>query len=79
MGGGELYEVFARKSRQEPLSHIGTLRAASEEFAKVYARSTYDEENWVEMVVVPRHAIAHVLELEPLVEVDGAGEDGEPE
>ena len=33
----DLYEVFARKERSEPLSHIGTVRATSVDFAKVYA------------------------------------------
>lgn len=67
MGTGRLYEVFARKTRAEPLGHVGTVSASSVDFAKVYARSTYDEENWVEMVVVERGAIIPVLELEPLV------------
>lgn len=65
----ELYEVFARKERKDPLSHIGTVRASSETFARVYARNTYDEENWVEMFVVPRGAMIPTLELELLVDV----------
>jgi len=64
-----LYEVFARQKREEPLVHIGTVRATSEAFAKVYARNTYDEENWIEMVIVPRDAMIAALELEPLVDV----------
>jgi len=67
MATGELYEVFARKARAEPLEHVGTVNATSEDFARVYARTTYDEENWVEMVVVRRDALIHVIELEPLV------------
>jgi 1,2-phenylacetyl-CoA epoxidase PaaB subunit len=67
MAIGDLYEVFARKTREEPLGHIGTVNATSRDFARVYARSTYDEENWVEMVVVLRTALVSVIELEPLV------------
>ncbi len=65
-----VYEVFARQKRAEPLSHIGTVRAISDDFARVYARNTYDEENWVEMVVVPRSAIITTLEIEPLIDVN---------
>jgi 1,2-phenylacetyl-CoA epoxidase PaaB subunit len=67
MATGELYEVFARKARVEPLEHVGTVNATSEDFARVYARATYDEENWVEMVVVRRDALISVIALEPLV------------
>ncbi len=66
----KLYEVFARKEREEPLSHVGTVRAISDDFAKVYARNTYDEENWVEMIVVPRSAMITTLAIEPIVEVE---------
>ncbi len=67
MAIGDLYEVLARKTRQDPLEHIGTVNATSTDFARVYARATYDEENWVEMVVVLRRALIPVIELEPLV------------
>lgn len=72
--GSQLYEVFARKERKDPLSHVGTVRASSDAFARVYARNTYDEENWVEMMVVPRSAMIPTLELELLV--DTTGDDG---
>ncbi len=65
----ELYEVFARKERRDALAHIGTVRAPNDDFAKVYARNTYDEENWVEVIVVPRNALITVVDLVPLVEV----------
>ncbi len=70
----KLYEVFARKERKEPLSHIGTIRAISDDFAKVYARNTYDEENWVEMFVVPRAAMITTLRMEPIIDL-GATEE----
>ena len=69
-----LFEVFARKERRDPLAHIGTVRATGEELARVYARSTYDEERWVEMIVVPRSAIRHVHEVKPLVDVGDEAE-----
>ncbi len=64
----KLYEVFARKERRDALAHIGTVRAPNDDFAKVYARNTYDEENWVEVMVVPRSALITVLDLVPLIE-----------
>ncbi|MDP6687419.1 uncharacterized protein METZ01_LOCUS131916 [marine metagenome] len=68
MATGQLYEVFARRTRDEPLGHVGTVNATSIDFARVYARTTYDEENWIEMIVVERAAMIPVIELEPLVE-----------
>ena len=68
MATGQLYEVFARRTRDEPLGHVGTVNATSIDFARVYARTTYDEETWIEMVVVERAAMIPVIELEPLVE-----------
>ena len=56
----QVYEVFARKAHDEPLTHVGSVNAADEDLARVYAWSTYDEETWVEMCVVPRTAILPV-------------------
>ena len=55
-----VYEVFARKSRGEPLRHIGFINATGDDLARVYAWKTYDEQNWEEMCVVPRAAILPV-------------------
>jgi 1,2-phenylacetyl-CoA epoxidase PaaB subunit len=72
MAIGQLYEVFARSTRNDALAHIGTVNATSTDFARVYARTTYDEENWVEMVVVERAAFIPVIELELLVKPEGS-------
>jgi 1,2-phenylacetyl-CoA epoxidase PaaB subunit len=56
----ETYDVFARKSRGEPLRHVGYLEALGDELARVYAWRTYDEENWFEMCVVRRSHIIPV-------------------
>ena len=55
-----MYEVFARKTREEPLRHIGYINAADDALARVYAWKTYDEQNWFEMCVVPREAMLAV-------------------
>ena len=55
-----VYEVFARKSREEPLRHIGFVNAMDGDLARVYAWKTYDEQNWAEMCVIPRSAIIPV-------------------
>ena len=51
------YEVFARKSRGEPLHQVGSVVAPDDDLAMAYARATYDEERWVEMMIVPRDAV----------------------
>ncbi|MGH7506269.1 MAG: hypothetical protein ACRELX_11485 [Longimicrobiales bacterium] len=56
-----VYEVFARKSRGEPLRHIGNLNAPDVELAKVYAFNTYDEEKWFDMFVVARADLREVF------------------
>jgi 1,2-phenylacetyl-CoA epoxidase PaaB subunit len=55
-----VYEVFARKTREEPLRHIGFINALDPELARVCASTTYDEQNWFEMCIVPRAAIVPV-------------------
>lgn len=55
-----VFEVFARKTRDEPLRHIGYVNALDSELARVYAWNTYDEQNWFEMCVVPRAALLPV-------------------
>lgn len=56
-----VYEVFARKTRGEPLHHIGAVNAPDDEFAKVYAYQTYDEERWFDMFVTPRDRLVEVI------------------
>ncbi len=51
------YEVFARKLRSEPVRHIGSVVAPDDDLAAAYARATYDEERWIEMLIVPRDAM----------------------
>ncbi|MDH3223026.1 MAG: hypothetical protein OEO23_04855 [Gemmatimonadota bacterium] len=58
--GEEVYDVFARKNRGEPLHHIGYVDADGEALARVYAWTTYDEENWFEMCVIRRDNIIPV-------------------
>lgn len=61
------YEVFARKAREEPLRHVGSVIAPDDDLAQAYARATYDEERWVEMLIVPKNA---------LIRLWAPGEDG---
>lgn len=60
IGDEPVYEVFARRVVGEPLRHVGSVAAPGETLARVYARSIYDEETWLEMYVVPRRAIVPV-------------------
>ena len=54
------YEVFARKTRLEPLRQVGSVVAPDDDLAVAYARATYDEERWVEMAIVRK---ADIIEL----------------
>ena len=54
------YDVFARKTRLEPLRQVGSVVAPDYDLAMAYARATYDEERWVEMTIVPRDAVIAV-------------------
>jgi hypothetical protein len=56
-----IWHVYARRKYEEPLYEIGTVMADDIELAKVYARSIYDEFNWVEMVIVPRTSVVTVI------------------
>ncbi len=55
------YEVFARKARIDALRHVGRVVAPDDDIAQSYARATYDEERWVEMIIVPREDVITVL------------------
>lgn len=55
------YDVFARKARVDPLRQVGRVVAPDDDIAQAYARATYDEERWVEMVIVPRECVITVL------------------
>ena len=57
MSEERVYEVFARKSHDEELKHVGSVNAVDDDLAKAYAWTLYDEESWVEMCVVPRSAV----------------------
>jgi 1,2-phenylacetyl-CoA epoxidase PaaB subunit len=71
-----IYEIFARKSRGEPLRHIGNLNAPDDELARVYAFSTYDEEKWFDMYVAPRDRFVEVFNR---LDADGGERTGATE
>ncbi len=56
-----VWQVYARKAYEEPLYEVGNVMADDVELAKVYARSIFDEFNWIEMVIVPRATIVTVI------------------
>lgn len=64
----EVYEIFARQRREEPLRHIGTINAPNEDLAAAYARSIYNEEAWVEMQIVVRDNMIPAIEIRGGVE-----------
>ena len=56
-----VWEVFARKADEEPLHHVGAVTEDDEDLALVSARSIYDEQPWIEMIIVPRTAIRQAI------------------
>lgn len=56
-----VWEVFARKAYEDPLHHVGTVTEADEDLAVVSARAIYDEQAWIEMILVPRTAIREAI------------------
>jgi 1,2-phenylacetyl-CoA epoxidase PaaB subunit len=56
-----VWEVFARQSYEEPLHHVGTVTEADEDLALVSARAIYDEQPWIEMIIVPRTSIREAI------------------
>ncbi len=56
-----VWEVFARLRYEEPLHHVGTITEPDEELAVVSARAVYDEQPWIEMILVPRSAIREAI------------------
>jgi hypothetical protein len=53
--------VFARKAYEDPLHHVGTVAEDDEDLALVCARSIYDEQPWIQMIIVPRTAIREAI------------------
>ena len=56
-----VWEVFARQAYEEPLHHVGAVTEEDEDLALVSARSIYDEQNWIHMIIVPRDAIREAI------------------
>ncbi len=57
----EVWEVFARTDYELPLHHVGAVTENDEDLALVCARSIYDEQPWIEMIIVPRSAIREAI------------------
>jgi 1,2-phenylacetyl-CoA epoxidase PaaB subunit len=56
-----VWEVFARRSYEEPLHHVGTVTESDEDLAIVSARAIYDEQPWIQMILVPRNQIREAI------------------
>jgi 1,2-phenylacetyl-CoA epoxidase PaaB subunit len=56
-----VWEVFARQAYEEPLHHVGTVTESDERLALVCARAIYDEQPWIEMILVPRTEIREAI------------------
>jgi 1,2-phenylacetyl-CoA epoxidase PaaB subunit len=59
--GETVWEVFARAAYDEPLHHVGTVTESDEDLAVVSARAIYDEQPWIQMILVPRNEIREAI------------------
>jgi 1,2-phenylacetyl-CoA epoxidase PaaB subunit len=59
--GETVWEVFARAAYDEPLHHVGTVTESDEDLALVSARAIYDEQPWIQMILVPRNEIREAI------------------
>lgn len=60
------YLLFTRINRGDELILVGSLNAESDELARGYALHIYNEEDWVEMQIVPKNAFIPIRLPEPL-------------
>jgi 1,2-phenylacetyl-CoA epoxidase PaaB subunit len=58
--GKTRYEVFARRNGGDDTVHLGNVAAKSDRLAKMYAHSTYDEEDWDFLAVVREEDLLEV-------------------
>jgi 1,2-phenylacetyl-CoA epoxidase PaaB subunit len=56
-----VWEVFARKAYEDPLHHIGTVTEEDVDLALISARAIYDEQPWIQMILVPRTSIREAI------------------
>ena len=56
-----VWEVFARQVYEEPLHHVGTVTESDEDLALFCARAIYDEQPWIQMILVPRREIREAI------------------
>jgi 1,2-phenylacetyl-CoA epoxidase PaaB subunit len=56
-----IWEVFARAAYDEPLHHVGAITEPDEDLALVSARAVYDEQPWIQMIIVPRSEIREAI------------------
>lgn len=60
------YLLFTRINRGDDLILVGSLNAESDELARGYALHIYNEEDWVEMQIVPKKSFIPIRLPEPL-------------
>jgi 1,2-phenylacetyl-CoA epoxidase PaaB subunit len=58
------WEVFARHEDDEPVRHVGTVRAVDAKDARFFAHALYDEFSWKEMFVAPRSDMVPLIRPE---------------
>ncbi|MFB6130177.1 MAG: hypothetical protein ABEJ28_05085 [Salinigranum sp.] len=65
-----IYEIFGRDGHDDPMTHLGSIRAESIEAAQSITWHTFDGFRTVEMWIVPQESIT------PVDSTSGAMEEG---
>lgn len=63
------YEVFARKTSEDPLTHVGSIEAPNDDLAEARAWYVYDEHEWRELCIVPAAAFIAVTERDRRIKI----------
>jgi 1,2-phenylacetyl-CoA epoxidase PaaB subunit len=54
------YKVFARIEAGDNMKHVGEVKAQTDRLAKLYAYTTYNEEDWNYLSIVRQNALLEV-------------------
>lgn len=66
------YEVFGRRTSNDPLMHVGSVEAPNDALAEARAWYIHDEYDWRELCVVPADAIIAITERDRRIKIKEA-------
>ena len=67
--GPRYYEVFGRKTSDDPLTHVGSIEAPNDDLAEARAWYIYDEHDWRELCIAPAASFIAVTERDRRIKI----------